>query len=89
MTYAAAAAMLDPLIHHDRRGIELVSWCCRDTTSPVVPQRELPLVYYITKGTVKDTSEWPDLHLGLSSGASARWSWGVSLPPPPVQGCVH
>jgi len=31
----------DPLTNCARPGVEFVSWCCRDTANPVVPQWEL------------------------------------------------
>ena len=39
-TYVAAVAMLDPLTHCAWPGIEPESWCCRDATDPIVPQRK-------------------------------------------------
>ena len=41
VTYAKAVATLDPLTHCAGPGIEPVSWHCKDTTDPIVPQWEL------------------------------------------------
>ena len=41
VTYASAAATLDPLTHCAGSGMAPVSWCCRDAAHPIVPQQEL------------------------------------------------
>ena len=44
-TYPEDAATPELLPHCTQLGIESVSWHCRDTTNPVVPQQELPHIY--------------------------------------------
>ena len=51
-TCAAAVATRGPLTHCDRPGTELVSWHCRDTADPVVPQLELHVPIFKT-GTIQ------------------------------------
>ena len=41
VTYAAAVATIDPLIHCTGPGIQPVSWRYRDAANPVAPQQEL------------------------------------------------
>ena len=42
-TFPAGVVTPDPLTHCAGLGMELVSWCCRDT-HPVVAQQELPAI---------------------------------------------
>ena len=48
VTYAAAAAMPDPLTHCSGLGMEPVSWRCRDAANPVAPQQELLILFSST-----------------------------------------
>ena len=41
LSCTTAAVMPDPLTHCVGLGMEPVSWCCRDTANPIVPQWEL------------------------------------------------
>ena len=44
--WAAAMAVQDPPTHWAKQVMEPVSWHCRDTANPIVPQQELPVIYF-------------------------------------------
>ena len=49
VSYVTAAAVLDPLTHCTRLGLESASWRhCRDIANPVAPQWELPSLFFMS-----------------------------------------